>query len=238
MTRKRLPPSIASLLPESQADADRGAEAELPVDPGESDFSVDTRIEHVDFCQSPPKKKRRWRTLAKYSDGALFPNARDYDHLLGEVLDYVDYALKQSAAARRLDDQDMIMVLTQLLAAKREIHGTPRPRLAETALPDSAPEAWTDRDLNKKESPVEFVRRVYRKWLGKGMTRRQLRALDIDLYRALSVWMHRHPEDELSELASGSEHIDAIYDRLADELSPDDLKRLSYAIDARTRTRK
>jgi hypothetical protein len=67
-------------------------------------------------------------------------------------------------------------------------------------LPDKAPEAWAERDLNRRENPCDFVKRVYAKWIGNGLTRVKIKELDYPLYRALSVWFTRHPDTDLSKL--------------------------------------
>ena len=72
---------------------------------------------------------------------------------------------------------------------------------AAPSLPKVAPELWSDR-VGRKENPVEFIRRVYAPWLGRGLMRSDLRALDNALYQALAVWMHRHPDEVLPELAA------------------------------------
>jgi len=101
-------------------------------------------------------------------------------------------------------------------------------------LPKVAPETWTDRDLNKRETPPDFIRRVYAPWVGKGLSRKDLKQLDPSLYRALSVWLTRHPEDQMAKsLPTQSDILNDLIDRLTDEFSLEDLRKLGYAIDAR-----
>jgi hypothetical protein len=132
-----------------------------------------------------------------------------------------------------LDKDEGIEVLRKVLAhfdAKR------RPKEARSnARPETAPEHWDERDRNVSENPVQFTRRIYGRWLGKGLTRRDLRNLDPHLYRALSVWMHRHPEDDMPELPPLSAVLDDLIERLSSELSLDELRKLGYAIDTRLR---
>lgn len=66
-------------------------------------------------------------------------------------------------------------------------------------LPDSAPELWANRK-GRKENPVAFIRRVYAPWLNRGLKRSDLRSLDQQLYQALAVWMHRHPQMRFADL--------------------------------------
>ena len=88
------------------------------------------------------------------------------------------------------------------------------------------------RDAKKS---VAFIQRVYAPWLGRGLNRAHIRNLDLPLYRALSVWVHRHPEQEMSELPSISQSIDEKIARLSLEFSPDELRKLGLAIENRGR---
>ena len=74
-------------------------------------------------------------------------------------------------------------------------------RLSEPELPKKAPELWSDR-IGRKENPVAFIRRVYAPWVGRGLQRSHLHSLDLPLYTALAVWLHRHPEIDFPELSS------------------------------------
>ena len=76
---------------------------------------------------------------------------------------------------------------------------------------------------------------MYGKWLGKGFQRRDLGNLDAELYRALSVWVYRHPDDVIPELPPISDVMDQMIERLSAELSLDELRKLGYAIDTRLR---
>jgi hypothetical protein len=102
-------------------------------------------------------------------------------------------------------------------------------------LPRKAPELWAKRDKTLKENPAQFTRRVYSRWLAGSLTRPMLRDLDDGLYHALSVWEHRHPDDAIAELPTQAEVIDAKIARLADEFTPEELRKLGLAIDARMR---
>ena len=88
------------------------------------------------------------------------------------------------------------------------------------------------------ESPAAFARRVYGPWIGTGFTRPQLRTLDDALYHALSVWEHRHPEDAIKDLPTLAEVIDSKIARLADEFSPDELRKLGATLQTRLRRAK
>jgi hypothetical protein len=107
-----------------------------------------------------------------------------------------------------------------------------------TDVPKRAPAVWAKRDRDAKENPAEFTRRVYARWLQNGLTRPMLRELDDGLYHALSVWEHRHPDDAIGELPTQAEVIDAKIAQVADAFTPEELRKLGLAIDARMRRMK
>lgn len=106
--------------------------------------------------------------------------------------------------------------------------------IEQPRLPDAAPEEWDKRDPGR-ENPAQFVRRVYAKWIGNGLTRPLVRQLDMPLYRALAAWISRHPEDDFGDLPSLSEAIDQKVARLSAEFTPDELRRLGLALQNRAR---
>ena len=127
-----------------------------------------------------------------------------------------------------------------LLEALRDFveRQTPKRRSVKALLPKRAPALWKDRDPEEETNPVLFTRAIYARWLGHGLTRQHLRELDPDLYRALSVWEHRHPEDRLTELPTLAEVIDSRIAALADEFSPDELRKLGSTLQTRHRRSK
>jgi len=141
-------------------------------------------------------------------------------------------AFERAADADGLDTQ-------QRMAALRELLQTYEASTVSTiSFPSKAPQLWVDRDPALKESPAAFTRRVYGPWIGMGLTRPQLRALDDALYHALSVWEHRHPEDAVTELPTLAQVIDSKIARLADEFSPDELRKLGATLQTRLRRKK
>lgn len=124
-----------------------------------------------------------------------------------------------------------ILVGSKDSLTKASVDATPLP-----SLPKLPPESWASRDLNKRENPMEFLNRVYSP--PKGFQLRQLRPIDPDLYRACSVWLHRHPEDRIEEPPSPHERMAKIIEQLSDQLSDTELRRLGYAIDAHFRRKK
>lgn len=111
-----------------------------------------------------------------------------------------------------------------------------RPAMHPIDLPASAPEAWKARDLNMRENAPQFIRRVYAEWLGRGLERKDIARLDQDLYKALSVWLSRHPEDPIvADLPPQREKLDELIDELSSKYPLEDLRKLGHAIDARLR---
>ncbi|MFM9941763.1 MAG: hypothetical protein ACKVP7_19945 [Hyphomicrobiaceae bacterium] len=105
-----------------------------------------------------------------------------------------------------------------------------------TPLPPTAPELWAKRDLNRRENAPVFTRRVYSIWLGNNLTRKDISRLDPELYKALSVWLARHPDDEIARLLpTQSDQLDEAIERLADQYPLEFLRKLGYAIDTRMR---
>lgn len=141
-------------------------------------------------------------------------------------------AFERAADADGLDAQQRIAALRELLQVYEASSASVLP------MPSKSPQLWVDRDPALKENPAAFARRVYGPWIGTGFTRPQLRALDDGLYHALSVWEHRHPEDALKDLPTLAEVIDSKIARLADEFSPDELRKLGATLQTRMRRAK
>jgi len=64
-------------------------------------------------------------------------------------------------------------------------------REAPMEMPAVAPELWTGARGNP-ETPVDFIRRAYRPWLGNGLTRAHIRDLDPSLSTALDNWLRKN----------------------------------------------
>jgi hypothetical protein len=54
-------------------------------------------------------------------------------------------------------------------------------------VPEVAPAKWLERK-NRDETPLDFIRREYAPWLGKGLSKRDIRRLDRSLYLAFYAW--------------------------------------------------
>ncbi len=149
------------------------------------------------------------------------------------AVDYVKRAVRDAKSSYDLTPEETRAVLKTLLSI------TPNILMPTEPLPEQAPEFWAKRDLNRRENAPQFIRRVYAHWLGKGLARKDLAHLDEDLYRALSVWLARHPDDDIIKiLPSQSERIDDVIERLTAEYPMEFLRKLGYAIDSRIRRQK
>lgn len=134
-------------------------------------------------------------------------------------------------------------ILSYLLSAKepdrsqmrRAIHVEIASFARPMGTPTEAPRLWSDRDAGDTTNPAEFIRKHYKRWIGFGLTRKDLRDLDPQLYHALSVWEHRHPEDRINELPTVSEVIDEKILALSTEFSEDELRKLGTTLQTRLR---
>lgn len=152
----------------------------------------------------------------------------------GPVAELQD-SIAQLADRYALSPQDIVQLLKDFLLAyeARSALGSP-----SEALPSKAPALWAQRDLNLRQNPPQFFHAVYDAWLGKGLTRKTLRDLDPDLYRAITVWEVRHPEDRIQDLPTASDLVDQQVERLTSLFTEDELRRLSTVLQARYRRMK
>lgn len=65
------------------------------------------------------------------------------------------------------------------------------PKQGLAALPEQAPEMFQKR-IDRSEKPHEFINRVYKRWLGKGLAQNHILNLDKPLYHALHNWIQRN----------------------------------------------
>lgn len=97
-------------------------------------------------------------------------------------------------------------------------------------------ELWSNR-LGRKENPVAFIRRVYAQWIGRGLTRAHIRAVDRPLYRALGVWLHRHPDEELPDVPARTHPLaDLVANLPADRQEA--LRKMGVSLENRRRKQK
>lgn len=130
----------------------------------------------------------------------------------------------------RLSSTQIAGLLRELAATYEDMEQTP-------PLPDKAPELWSERE-GRNENPVAFIRRVYAPWLGRGLIRPHVKAVDPALYNAFNVWCHRNPDDTLPELLTLSARIDEMVEDLSGRYDPEDLRKLGLALQMRHRKQK
>lgn len=155
----------------------------------------------------------------------LFPGDPERARALGRLYEAVNVWLTANVfAAPNADRYQLIRALQKLLGGQLRARRPPR----------KAPALWAKRK-DTTLSPAVFTRQTYGDWIGAGLTRRHLKELDPQLYQALSVWEHRHPEDRIDELPTQSEAIDQIIDVLGAEFSEDELRRIGTTLQTRLR---
>ena len=115
-------------------------------------------------------------------DGLNYSNYELDRHLVPDDklrLDYIQSEMRQlsrEAFALCADDPELLENFKKTTTAM--IDDDP----SAIELPTQAPELYKDRD-NRKERPPEFIKRVYSKWLGKGLLRPHIKQLDLALYQ-------------------------------------------------------
>lgn len=163
---------------------------------------------------------------------AIFPDHPNHCIAMEEALRLLTISFTDIMAMTNLPEAAQARVATYF-AERFAADAAPNEHIED--LPTKAPELWSERDVTLRESPSEFVRRVYDRWLDKGLSKPLLRKLDMPLYQAFSVWSRRHPDDERPQLPSLSDVIDRRVAKLSSELPPDELRRLGLALQNRQR---
>lgn len=159
----------------------------------------------------------------------LFPGDPERAHQLGRLLDSLTSPILSYFLSAEEPDRSQMRRAVQLEIA-----------LFSTFMgrPTKPPRLWSERDVDEPTNPVEFIRKHYKRWVGFGFTRKDLRDLDPQLYHALSVWEHRHPDDRMVELPTLSEVIDQKVAALSAEFSEDELRKLGTTLQTRLRRMK
>lgn len=146
-------------------------------------------------------------------------------------------ALRQSvdkiATDHSLTHHEIVGLLNEIVRAYET-----RAALTVTAtrnVPSKAPALWAQRDPDARQNPVQFFNAVYSEWAGQGLTRKDLRQLDADLYRAITVWEARHPEDKIVGLPRRTEIVDQQVEQLTLLFAEDELRKLATVLQARYR---
>lgn len=104
--------------------------------------------------------------------------------------------------------------------------------------PAIAPKRWSQRNKKPRENPAAFTRRLYTPYFGGGLNLRTLGKLDPQLYRALSVWVTRHPKDAIPELARRKDETLAQIAQLSAMLTEEEATALRRALAAQQRLKK
>jgi hypothetical protein len=159
----------------------------------------------------------------------LFPGVPERAHRLGRVLDNLTSPILSYLLSAEEPDRSQ---MRRAVALEIVLFSTFMGR------PTKPPRLWSERDVDEPTNPVEFIRKHYKRWVGFGLTRKDLRDLDPQLYHALSVWEHRHPDDRMVELPTLSEVIDQKVAALRAEFSEDELRKLGTTLQTRLRRMK
>jgi hypothetical protein len=104
---------------------------------------------------------------------------------------------------------DLILELFSELTKAQEI-----PRVT---APETPPAKWLDDRIAVKgvlENPPDFIKRNYAPWLGKGLTRADVRRLDRPLSTALDNWLRRNPMPDDLDLPTLKEQNSRWIDRI------------------------
>jgi len=164
-------------------------------------------------------------------DSAEHPYRRLLDAVLREHVEKNGHGVWSPAVVRAekaisaIEDEYRLSIVERLVLRQAILDEMTEQYLAQCPIydykPKWAPELWSDRE-GRKENPASFVRRVYERWLGRGITRSDLRSLDPSLYQALAMWMRRHPEESMPELISPMQVLsDQIKEALGGKSVPD-----------------
>lgn len=92
---------------------------------------------------------------------------------------------------------------------------------ARLPLPEEAPALWA-KDKQKGDTPVTFIQRHYAPWLGKGLSRPDIRRLDPQLYMALANWLRGNPLPEGFDLPTKKQVTDSIAEKFGLTVRPTD----------------
>lgn len=109
--------------------------------------------------------------------------------------------------------ESIIAIYRGIITSHNEFMSKPDALLTE--LPETAPVLWED--APKREKPVEFINRVYGKYIKQGlMTQGDLRHLDYKLYRAFHNWCGRSEIDPKTIVPAGRRRTEKILDEFGD----------------------
>ena len=115
-------------------------------------------------------------------------SVNQYETLLAEIATLMN-ALKQAAAKQNISLEDRRHRINEIL---EEVDH--QSVIQPVSLPDKPPQLWL-KDRRPDETPPEFITRVYKPYLGKGLTRAFFHqpGQDNSLYNALNKWLGKNP---------------------------------------------
>lgn len=153
--------------------------------------------------------------------------------------DYHDFLLERGD---NLDDIEReTLTFRQFLEAKRpdllarNVGSTWTEKVTRPTLPEKAPALWAEAK-EPGDTPPTFIQRHYAPWLGKGLSRADVRHLDPQLYMALANWRRKNDLPEGFALPTKSEKL-AAEAPSADSHEAAAVRRLAYRLDkARSRS--
>lgn len=87
--------------------------------------------------------------------------------------------------------KDVVLKLASLISNEDESEKTPKLDIED--IRPHITEFWKTRDKSKKENPLEFTKRVYKDFIGQGLTQSHLK-IDKELYRDIRVWIAKKEE--------------------------------------------
>src|SRR5262249_32034003 len=108
---------------------------------------------------------------------------------IDKLLNAVAELMKKEPALDRQAFDHLRQLQTRLRFAGQATHAT----RATNLNIDSPPRKWLER-IDKKEGPIDFIRREYSQLMQQGFSRIQLKKSDSSLYNVLCKWLTIHKE--------------------------------------------
>ena len=107
---------------------------------------------------------------------------------------------------------------------------------SSVTLPSMAPASWA-KGKQPGDTPPEFIRRHYAPWLGKGLTRPDIKRLDPQLYVGLNNWLRNNEMPADVDLPTLKEKNDRWVERVREGSAPGplDLKGARRLVDVASR---
>jgi len=138
------------------------------------------------------------------------------------------------ARLRDLPREDRARIVDQFLAEAKYAPALSFLLDSVPSLPARPPEKWVVPSKGRRpahvnvEKVTDFIKRVYRDWYGRGLTRQHLTKIDPDLSTSLRNWERLHPEDTLRDLPKNKNEFLVSWFR--ENLSEDQLRDVANAL--------